>query len=121
MATTQLSVIGVPGKPQSYSAKDEAAASGPHTGDFTELSILGVPGRRHSFVAKDAATGGGEHTGEFTTLSVLGVPGGRHIFIAKSAADVVTPTKRKGVGGHWIRRQEEEELIMIAILESLEL
>ncbi len=121
MATTQLSVLGVPGRPHSFAAKDEAAASGPHTGDFTELSALGVPGRRHSFAAKDAATVGGEHVGEFTALSVLGLPGRRHIFIAKSAADVVTPTKRKVGGSHGRRIYEEDELIMIAILESLEL
>ena len=94
MSTTTLSIIGTPGKPQSFSPKAPASGAGPHTGTFTELSVTATPGPIHSFSAKDeAAAPSGPHTGLFTALSNLALPGQRHSFSAKTEAIIVTPPK----------------------------
>ena len=49
MATTQLSISAIPGKPHSFLPKFE---SGMHVGTFTRLSVTATPGRIHSFIAK---------------------------------------------------------------------
>jgi len=89
MATTSLSVIGIPGKPHSFSPKTVAVAS--HEGLFTELSVLGTPGQKHSFLAKTPADVT-EHTGLFTELSNTGTPGQRHSFLPKTISDAVEHT-----------------------------
>lgn len=105
MATTALSVTGLPGKPHSFSPKAEAVPeAGPHTGLFTELSVNGLPGARHSFSAKTAAAEEtGTHTGLFTSLSVIGLPGKRHSFIAKEVAEAIVEAVSGGGhgGGSW--------------------
>ncbi len=105
MATTQLQVTALPGKPQSFLAKSPAAPSGPHTGLFTELSVSALPGQRHSFSAKTPAgeVPGGPHTGLFTELSVMALPGMRHSFTAKIGAEALPAVGVYGGGGTYDR------------------
>ena len=121
MATTQLSVTALPGKPHSFSPKAEAVPeSGPHTGTFTELSVTATPGSIHSFSPKDAAVPeSGPHTGLFTELSVLSLPGRRHSFSAKTEAAAALASPWFGSRGYYKRRQEKDILELITIILSL--
>lgn len=83
MAYTQLSIIGTPGKKQTFTAK-VSASPGKGLGPFTELSVLSTPGKIHAFTAKTSAISvGGRPEGIFTELSIIALSGMRHSFVAK--------------------------------------
>jgi len=79
MATTRLSVTGVPGRQYAGFAAKRGI------GIFTRLSVMGVPGRGYGvFEAKPIDS----RLGIFTRLSVMGVPGRRYgVFVAKPGGE----------------------------------
>lgn len=79
MSTTRLQVTGLPGAPQSFTAKGTEPGTSPRpdpTGRFTALTVMGVSGVVRSFSAKAGETSATKTASDSIRLSIAEDPVG---------------------------------------------